>query len=434
MKKQQSAIESLVHRLFAAVNAGDWAALGALAAADCASSGLPFIGPPALVAPFMELRTALPGLQLLIDGLQIHGDEATVRYHGAGVHEGFFGSIPPSGATVRLQGAEVLRVAGGQVRHRQPYLDRLLLVQQMTDPRQAAAAEQPVPGEIVTRFDPPVFLEGVLAASDGTVFVTPLHEGTVYRVWPDGRREPFFHVEAGHGPWNGAWCMVAAADGNGFYLNVNSADPAGHGVWHVDRAGRGRAHAVLPPHTIPNGIARTATGELLVADSTGCVWRVRGPGQAEVWLRHEWLAARPWIGRFPGANGIQVWSDTAFVTTSDLGLIVAIPIAADGSAGPPRIFAENVGGDDFAIDADGTLYVTTHPFNQVIRIGQDGNRAVIAGPGQGVVGPTAAALGRDAAGRRLLYVVTDGGMFTLPECEPVPTAAQTPALVRLRLD
>lgn len=434
MQTQQTEAMALVERLFAAVNAGDWAALGGLAAPDCTCAGLPFAGPPALVAPFAELRAAMPGLQLVVDRVQFHGDEATVRYHGAGVHAGFFGSIPPSGATIRLQGSDVLRIAGGRVQHRQPYLDRLSLVQQMTDPLQDATAAEPVPAETVTRFDPPVFLEGVLAAGDGTVFVTPLHEGTVYRVWPDGRREPFFHVEAGHGPWNGAWCMVAAADGNGFYLNVNSADPAGHGIWHVDRAGQGRVHATLPPQTIPNGIARTAAGDLLVADSVGCVWRVRGPGQAEVWLRHEWLAARPWIGRFPGANGIQVWNDTAFVTTSDLGLIVAIPIAADGSAGAPRIFAEHIGGDDFAIDSDGTLYVTTHPFNQVVRIRQDGSRAVVAGPAQGIVGPTAAALGHDTAGRRLLYVVTDGGMFTLPECDPVPLAAQTPALVRLRLD
>lgn len=434
MQTQQTEAMALVGRLFAAVNAGDLGALGALAAPDCTCTGLPFAGPPALVAPFAELRAAMPGLQLVVDELRTHGDEATVRYHGAGVHEGFFGSIPPSGASVRLQGADVLRIAGGLVQHRQPYLDRLVLVQQMTDPRQATAPEQPVTGEIVTRFDPPKFLEGVLATDDGTVYVTPLHEGTVYRVWPDGRREPFFHVEAGHGPWNGAWCMVAAADGNGFYLNVNSLDPAGHGIWHVDRDGRGRVHAVLPPQTIPNGIARTAAGDLLVADSVGCVWRVRGPGQAEVWLRHEWLAARPWIGRFPGANGIQVWNDTTYVTTSDLGLIVAIPITAGGGAGTPRIFAEHIGGDDFAIDTDGTLYVTTHPFNQVVRIRQDGSRTVIAGPAQGVVGPTAAALGRDGAGRRLLYVVTDGGMFTLPECEPVPLAAQTPALVRLRLD
>lgn len=227
--------------------------------------------------------------------------------------------------------------------------------------------------------------------------------------------------------------MVRAIDDAGFFLNVNAADPARHGVWFVDWDGQGRRHAALPPGTVPNGIARSAAGDLLVADSSGRIWRVSGSGHAAVWLEHPWLAARPYIGRFPGANGIQVWRSTAYVTNSDLGLIVTVPIRADGSAGAPQIYAEGIGGDDFAIEEDGTLYVTTHPFDTIVRIGIDGKRTIIASGAQGVVGPTAAALGTDSTGERVLYVVTDGGMYTLPEASPVPRHQQTPALVRLRL-
>ncbi|MBW7835038.1 MAG: ester cyclase [Sphingomonadales bacterium] len=427
------AADTLVSALITAVNAQDWGALGALASADCTSHGLPFVGPMALIAPFAELRAALPDLHLSAEPAIVTGEEIMVRYHGQGVQRGYYGSVPPKGATVQVEGMDVLHLADGRIRSRRSYMDRLVLVQQMTDPQPGSLDKAIVPTKIVTRFDPPTFLEGVLVGNKGEVYVTPLHEGTVYRVWPDGRREKFFHVEAGHGPWNGAWCMVAAADGDGFFLNVNAADPARHGVWRITADGQGRPFAALPPGTIPNGIARTKAGDLLIADSTGCVWRIDGQGRPTVWLRHEWLAGRPNIGRFPGANGIQVWNQTAFVTNSDLGLIIAVPIAADGSAGTPSIYSEGIGGDDFAIDDDGTLYVTTHPFNTVVRIGRDGRRAVIAGAAEGVVGPTAAALGRDQDGQRVLYVVTDGGMFTLPEGDPVPPAQQTPALLKLRL-
>ena len=428
------AANALVSALIAAVNAQDWGTLGALASADCTSHGLPFVGPMALIAPFAELRMALPDLRLSADPVIVAGEEIIVRYHGQGVQRGFYGSVPPKGAAVHVEGLDILRLTDGRIRSRRAYMDRLVLVQQMTDPQPGKLDTAIVATEVVTRFEPPTFLEGVLAGNNGEVYVTPLHEGTVYRVWPDGRREPFFHVEAGHGPWNGAWCMVAAADGDGFFLNVNAVDPSHHGVWRIAGNGQGQPFAVLPLGTIPNGIARTAAGDLLIADSTGCVWRVDGNGRPTVWLRHEWFAGRPNIGRFPGANGIQVWDQTAYVTNSDLGLIIAVPIAADGGAGIPSIYAEGIGGDDFAIDDDGTLYVTTHPFNTVVRIGRDGSRTVIAGAAEGVVGPTAAALGTDQDGRRVLYVVTDGGMFTLPEGEPVPPARQTPALLKLRLE
>lgn len=429
----ETSAHQTVAALIAAVSASDWAALASLAAAECTCTEVPFVGAMALIAPFAELRSALADFELAVEQLQVMGDEVLVRYSGRGVHRGFYPGALPRGASVQLRGVDLLRLEGGKILVRRAYWDRLGLLQQMTDPQPGVLPRAEVPVEVLSRFAPPTFLEGVLAGSDGSVYVTPLHEGTVYRVRPDGSREPYFHVDAGNGPWNGAWCMVAAADGAGFFLNVNSGDPSRHGVWHVGAAGKGRLHAALPPGTIPNGIARTADGALLVADSTGRIWRVAAQGEAALWLEHPWLAARPYIGRFPGANGIQVWRSTAYVTNSDLGLIVTIPIRANGSAGAPAIHAEGIGGDDFAIDEDGTLYVTTHPFNTVVRIGVDGRRAIIASAAQGMIGPTAAALGIDSSGERVLYVVTDGGMYTLPEGQPVPPPQQTPALLKLRL-
>lgn len=426
--------DELTAALIAAVNDGDASRLVALAAPDFRCAGLPFVGPPALAAPYQEMRAALPELRITIEQVFVAGNEIAVRYGGRAGHGGFYLGQPPGGNAVTVQGLDVFEVEGDRIRGLRAYGDRLALLQQMTDPQPGAWAVRAVEVEVVSRFEPPAFLEGVMVGAGGEIYVTKLHEGTVYRIQPDGTREVFFHVDTGPGPWSGAWCMVAADDGAGFFLNVNSAAAQLHGVWHVLPDGSGRPFATLPLNTIPNGIARTAAGDLLVADSLGAVWRVAPDGRASEWLRHESLAGRAHIGRFPGANGIQVWNGAAYVTNSDRGIIVRIPIGPRGEAGIPEIAARGIGGDDFAIDADGSLYVTTHPFNTVVKLGSDGSFTVIAGAAQGVVGPTAAALAVDSSGRRMLYVITDGGFFTLPEDPPIAVPAQSPALLRLKLD
>jgi hypothetical protein len=60
----------------------------------------------------------------------------------------------------------------------------------------------------------------------------------------------------------------------------------------------------------------------------------------------------------------------------------------------------------------GTLYITTHPFNTVVRVTQDGRRDIVANATQGIIGATDAAFGVLPSDRDTLYVVTDGGAFT----------------------
>src|SRR5690606_25601018 len=145
------------------------------------------------------------------------------------------------------------------------------------------------------------------------------------------------------------------------YMTVISPDPAVHGVWRLDAAGRGGHFAALPPGTMPNGIARIAPGELLVADSAGGrLWRIGPDGQASVWLDHSLLRPRPYLGRFPGPNGVQARGDFVYVAVSDRGHILRIPVAADGSAGAPEVLFEDVPADDFAVGDDGSFYFTTH--------------------------------------------------------------------------
>ena len=56
----------------------------------------------------------------------------------------------------------------------------------------------------------------------------------------------------------------------------------------------------------------------------------------------------------------------------------------------------------------------THPFNSIEQIGTDGTITRLAGSAEGIIGPTAAALAEAPDGSRILYVVTDGGVFAPP--------------------
>jgi hypothetical protein len=107
---------------------------------------------------------------------------------------------------------------------------------------------------------------------------------------------------------------------------------------------------------------------------------------------------------------------------------VRAPILADGSAGPVETVWRDVVGDDIAFGESGSLYITTHPEQSLVRIESSGKRTTIAGPDQGMVGSTACAFGKAPGDERALYVSTDGGFLV-----PYENAVQDAKLVRLDL-
>ncbi len=101
-----------------------------------------------------------------------------------------------------------------------------------------------------------------------------------------------------------------------------------------------------------------------------------------------------------------------FVTVSDATLLMKYTLGKDGRFGPPAQVARGIPGDDFAIGHDGSLFITTHPYNTLVRITPDGRRSIVAEAGQHIVGATDASFGRGPSDRDTLYVATDGGAFT----------------------
>jgi sugar lactone lactonase YvrE len=366
-------------------------------------------------------RDAVPDLRVsLVERASAPGREVLrLRYEGS-VRDAA-GLVPLSGGRIAIEQTEWLTVAAGRIGSRHAYLDEWTLPSEWMFVAPPSAPLEPYAATTIAELESGRFLESVAIAPDGRLYVSTGHDGGISIVAPDGRVQPYARVDVGPG----GLMMCLALDRTGALLaTVNSGNDAVRGVWRFDATGRGDRVAALPPGSVPNGIAVDGRGNAFVADSFGgVIWKVAaGSGTAQVWLRHAWLTPRPLVGRYPGANGLQIAKDAVYVAVSDRSLLLRIPFAANGDAAGPEIYASGLPGDDFAVAADGTLYVTTHPFDSVVRLSPDGRRVVVAGPAQGVIGPTAAALGEDGA----LYIVTDGGLF-----RPLPGQTPVPAVVRL---
>ena len=129
----------------------------------------------------------------------------------------------------------------------------------------------------------------------------------------------------------------------------------------------------------------------------------------------------------PGPNGIQFYGGELYVANSSTARIIAISMAGDGLPGGVREHAVlPFGGDDFAIDAQGNLWMTTDPANRLLRVAPDGSTQIVLGPGDLLDGPTDAAFGRRGDNRFDLYI--SNAAF------PFFTTMNRPSLMRLRVD
>jgi len=133
-------IREQTRRLYAAIDARDWARLGELTAPDFVvhlGSGGPH--------GFAEWRSALEGFFVgfpdghhVIDDLIVEGDRAVTRCRFKGTQTGTFRGAPPSGNAVSVGVIHIDRFAAGKVVEHFGQLDALGLLQQIGAlPRQA---------------------------------------------------------------------------------------------------------------------------------------------------------------------------------------------------------------------------------------------------------------------------------------------------------
>ncbi|MEV5880900.1 hypothetical protein AB0L75_43370 [Streptomyces sp. NPDC052101] len=169
------------------------------------------------------------------------------------------------------------------------------------------------------------------------------------------------------------------------------------GVWRLARGQEPQQIAELPPNGFPNGLALDEQrGMLYAADSVlGTVWRVpqRG-GPATAWATGTALDPLPAPAPGFGANGVKIRRDAVWVSNSDRGTLLRIPVSADGSAGPIEMRAAGLAGiDDFAFPGPGTTVLASmDTVNAVAEVRPDGTSTTVLSAHDGLSNPTSVAV------------------------------------------
>lgn len=277
----------------------------------------------------------------------------------------------------------------------------------------------PLESRIVAILAPMTFLENLDVSPDGTIIMTSLLDGRLWSVPYGGKLELIAQID-------GRAVSVASAPDGGWLVFGATLDGL-MSVYAVRPDGSFERIVDVPAGAFPNGVQRFPDNHYLWADSrTATIWDIDYVRRtASSWLSHPLLA--PVEGRWePALNGMKVFGEKLYMTNSSQATVLALDIKDGRPAGEPFIVAHDLAADDFAFDVNGSIYLTTHPQDTVVRLDPDGTRTRVAGPDQGVRGCTACRFGRRSGDETGLYVVTDGGLFN-----PASGGLQPSRVVRL---
>jgi len=124
--------------------------------------------------------------------------------------------------------------------------------------------------------------------------------------------------------------------------------------------------------------------------------------------------SEPEFAEYPALNGVKLPQGYVYLSNSEAHNFFGIKTDSSGEPrGELEILQKDILIDDFTFDSERSVYLTTHPFNSLVKLSADGTRRrIAAGPNEAIfAGPTAAAFRRTETDRTALYVVTDGGII-----------------------
>jgi len=242
--------------------------------------------------------------------------------------------------------------------------------------------------------------ENLVVGPDGSAYVTFIGSRQVARVGADGAVTVLATLplpdDGGAGtPLAGAAVPTGidrTSDGT-LYVAYAAGDSRFTGLWRLRPGGTPQRIAALPADSFPNGIDVDETsGTVYIADSVlGTVWQapVSG-GPASPW------AAGPALERtaFAGANGLKVHRRAVWVTNTDMGTLLRIPIRGNASAGPIQTRAHGLAGvDDFAFTGRGDQALAALFGTSELALVDAGSRSTaVLDEGDGLQNPTAVAV------------------------------------------
>jgi sugar lactone lactonase YvrE len=183
--------------------------------------------------------------------------------------------------------------------------------------------------------------------------------------------------------------IVRASSGTLYVLyNTGTADLTG--VWRLRPGSHTPTRiAALPADGLANGMALDEhTGMLYIADSVhGVVWQVPDSGGTpKAFASGGKLTST--AGSF-GANGVKVHNGAVWVSNSQQGLLLRIPIEHCGTAGPMRTMANVAGIDDFTFTGQGdTVLAAINGASQIALVRSDGTQSIVLTMANGLQNPT----------------------------------------------
>ncbi|MFF5547113.1 SMP-30/gluconolactonase/LRE family protein [Streptomyces olivaceoviridis] len=190
---------------------------------------------------------------------------------------------------------------------------------------------------------------------------------------------------------------IARAHDGTLYVDYATGTSA-TGVWRLSPGDAPEQIAALPADGLPNGLALDERrGVLYVADSVrGTVWRVpQAGGTATAWAKGAALAPlQSAPARGLGANGVKVRRDSVWVSNTDRGTLLRIPVRPDGAAGPVETRAGGLAGiDDFAFPGHGrSVLAALNTGNRVVLVRADGTVTTVLTAQDGLSNPTSVAV------------------------------------------
>lgn len=205
-------------------------------------------------------------------------------------------------------------------------------------------------------------------------------------------------------------------------LYVASQADAGTGVWRVPRDdGDPELFAAIPAadgdEAFPNDVLYDADNDrLLVTESfAGRVYEVPLDASDPETAASVWVDADALDTESFGANGLAFGPDGAvFVAVTratndageDVGRLVRVPVAEDGSAGDAATYFEGPGifGADGITTRDQDVYVAANSLNEVVVVSPDQETTTLASGEDGLVFPSDVAFGTTDAQQNDLFV------------------------------